>query len=261
MYIWLDGPRNVEVWEGPGQFLHPIPDCAGRYAGHRPLGFELPLPVGDRGPGQWRRRLGSNTFTGHVLHLSQSHAALLWDTSSYRLKGAAGDWLIVYNVWWDSQRGPVRMGFPHLLKHFIVLFKRQRYLIFSFCEIVECSFIPVRFWKEGNNPGRCYWSFKYKHIELINYQPVFLFTSFPWWREKNGFSYYCYYFWVLILSCCFSYPHIEGSALCKKRVLMHFGQFLMLTLLCLHVLLTCMPLFMTQGLRIVCMLVMAQIWL
>lgn len=80
----------MEVWEGPGQFLYPVPDGAGGLAGHRSPGLELPLPLGDWGPGQRRRRLGPNIFTSHVVHLGQNRAALLRDT--------VGDWLTVYDV-------------------------------------------------------------------------------------------------------------------------------------------------------------------
>lgn len=51
-YSRLDGPLNVEVWERPGQFLHPVPDSSGGPAGHGSPGLELPLPLGNRGPGQ-----------------------------------------------------------------------------------------------------------------------------------------------------------------------------------------------------------------
>lgn len=47
------------------------------------------------------------------------------------------------------------MGFPQS-EHFIVLFKGRRYLIFSFSENIVYSFIPVSFWKEGKNTGKCY---------------------------------------------------------------------------------------------------------
>lgn len=61
MYSRLDGALNMEEWQRPRQFLHPLPDSAWGLFGHRPAGTQLSLPVAHRRSGQRRGRLNRAT--------------------------------------------------------------------------------------------------------------------------------------------------------------------------------------------------------